>query len=234
MAGIISISPTKHGERSRSTAAGGGLSPSPDPLPANRQLKTPAAARARRHNRRAAIVLERQVRYGLRAGRRLDARRPARSRPVSHPRGDRRARVGEVVLLRDDQGSARSLEGVVARATTRGSRHLHRRRQWPRARRASARGAYASARMPGRRTRTADPSAAHLYYVSQSVLKRGAYACQIGRVPAGDTENAVVDQLRTIFRQPEIVVGTWREMRGHDAVVTEAEVREALRSLDPL
>src|SRR5690606_29903728 len=34
------------------------------------------------------------------------------------------------------------------------------------------------------------------YYVSQSVLKRGADACSVGRVPAAEVETAVIDQLR--------------------------------------
>ena len=43
----------------------------------------------------------------------------------------------------------------------------------------------------------------------------------------------MIDQLRAVFRQPEIVVGTWRAAREQDAV-TEAEVRDALLQLDPL
>jgi len=72
------------------------------------------------------------------------------------------------------------------------------------------------------------------YYVSQSVLKHGAGSCPVGRVPAGDVEAAVIDQLRVVFRQPEIVAGTWKAARGQDGVITEAEVREALLHLDPL
>ena len=48
------------------------------------------------------------------------------------------------------------------------------------------------------------------YYVSQTVLKHGAGACPIGRVPAGEIEAAVIDRLRAVFRQPEIVAGTWK------------------------
>jgi hypothetical protein len=47
-------------------------------------------------------------------------------------------------------------------------------------------------------------------------------------VPAGEIEGAVIDQLRAVFRQPEIVVGTWRAAREEDAGITEAEVRDAL------
>jgi hypothetical protein len=72
------------------------------------------------------------------------------------------------------------------------------------------------------------------YYVSQTVLKHGAGSCPIGRVPAGEIEAAVVDQLRAVFRQPEIVAGTWKAARTQDDGVTEADAREALARLDPL
>ncbi|WP_199257695.1 recombinase family protein [Paracoccus binzhouensis] len=72
------------------------------------------------------------------------------------------------------------------------------------------------------------------YYVSQTVLKHGAGACPIGRVPAGEIEAAVIDQLRAVFRQPEIVAGTWKAARTQDDGITEADARAALLKLDPL
>ncbi|CAM3302610.1 recombinase family protein [Paracoccus nototheniae] len=76
------------------------------------------------------------------------------------------------------------------------------------------------------------------YYVSQTVLKQGAGSCPVGRVPAGDIEAAVIDQLRAVFRQPEIIAGTWKAARDQDpaqhAGVSEADVRMALGQLDPL
>src|SRR5690606_39074783 len=72
------------------------------------------------------------------------------------------------------------------------------------------------------------------YYVSQDVLKRGREACPVGRVPAGEIETAVIDQLRGLLRAPEIVVGTWQAARAEIAGLTEAEAREALERLDPL
>jgi hypothetical protein len=72
------------------------------------------------------------------------------------------------------------------------------------------------------------------YYVSQSVLKHGAGSCPVGRVPAGEIEAAVVDQLRAVFRQPEIVAGTWKAARARDGNIAEADAREALMRLDPL
>ena len=44
----------------------------------------------------------------------------------------------------------------------------------------------------------------------------------------------MIDQLRGIFRQPEIVVGTWRAARAEQDDITEDEAREALTQLDPL
>jgi DNA invertase Pin-like site-specific DNA recombinase len=72
------------------------------------------------------------------------------------------------------------------------------------------------------------------YYVSQTVLKHGAGSCPVSRVPAGEIETAVIDQLRAVFRQPEIVSGTWKAARTLDGDFAEAYVREALMRLDPL
>ena len=72
------------------------------------------------------------------------------------------------------------------------------------------------------------------YYVSQTVLKHGAGSCSVGRVPAGEIEAAVIDQLRDVFRQPEIVAGTWKAARARDGDIAEADARDALMRLDPL
>ncbi|MBD9529487.1 recombinase family protein [Paracoccus sp. PAR01] len=72
------------------------------------------------------------------------------------------------------------------------------------------------------------------YYTSQTVLKHGAGACPVGRVPAGEIEAVVIARLRAVFRQPEIVAGTIRALRDQDAGVTEAEVVAALQRIDPV
>jgi hypothetical protein len=56
----------------------------------------------------------------------------------------------------------------------------------------------------------------------------------IGRVPAADIEAAVIDQLRAVFRQPEIVAGTWKAARTHADSISEADARAALQQFDPL
>jgi hypothetical protein len=72
------------------------------------------------------------------------------------------------------------------------------------------------------------------YYVSQTVLKHGAGSCPIGRVPAGEIESAVIEQLRVVFRQPEIVAGTWKAACEQFSEISEADARSALMQLDPL
>ncbi|MGE3990882.1 recombinase family protein [Pseudorhodoplanes sp.] len=71
------------------------------------------------------------------------------------------------------------------------------------------------------------------YYVSTDVLKRDADSCPVRRVPAAEIESAVVDQLRGLLCMPEIIVGTWRAAKSLGDI-SEFEVRDALRRLDPL
>ncbi len=44
------------------------------------------------------------------------------------------------------------------------------------------------------------------YYVSQAVLKGTASDCPVRRLPAAEIEAAVIDQVRALLRQPEVVV----------------------------
>jgi site-specific DNA recombinase len=73
------------------------------------------------------------------------------------------------------------------------------------------------------------------YYVSQAVLKGGATERPaIARLPAGEIEAAVMAQVRALVRQPEMVVGTWRQARATAPDVTEQEVLLALERIEPL
>ena len=51
---------------------------------------------------------------------------------------------------------------------------------------------------------------------------------------AVEIEAAVVDQVRALLRQPEVVVGTWVAARAETPDLKEGEVQEALARLDPL
>ena len=74
------------------------------------------------------------------------------------------------------------------------------------------------------------------YYVAQRVLKDDAAGDEgiVRRVSAAQIEAAVVDQVRALLRQPEVVVGTWMAARVEAPEVPEREVRDALSRLDPL
>ncbi len=72
------------------------------------------------------------------------------------------------------------------------------------------------------------------YYVTTSVNTIGPETCPVQRVPAGQIEAVVIDQLRAIFRAPEMVVTTFFAARAQEPWITEADVRDALVALDPL
>ncbi|MDB5378112.1 MAG: resolvase [Rubritepida sp.] len=72
------------------------------------------------------------------------------------------------------------------------------------------------------------------YYVSQSVLKGSAAdGPPIARISAAEIEGAVVEQVRGLLRQPEVVLGTWRTARAFEPAMTVDETRLALEQLDP-
>jgi DNA invertase Pin-like site-specific DNA recombinase len=83
-------------------------------------------------------------------------------------------------------------------------------------------------------THTRKGNRLYRYYVSQSVVKLGAQACPVKRVPATEIEAAVVNQLRELLRSPEIVVATWRAARNEIEGLRESDVRQALEKFDPL
>ncbi|MBF0461757.1 MAG: recombinase family protein [Magnetococcales bacterium] len=68
------------------------------------------------------------------------------------------------------------------------------------------------------------------YYTCQSADKNGADACILKTVAAGEIEAVVIQQVRTMLRTPEVIVNTWRADDG----VSERDVAEALRRLDPI
>jgi DNA invertase Pin-like site-specific DNA recombinase len=72
------------------------------------------------------------------------------------------------------------------------------------------------------------------YYVTVSVTKLGPETCPVRRLPAGEIEAAVVDQLRVLLVSPEIIVKTWMAARAEDCEITETEVRDALVNFDLL
>ena len=56
----------------------------------------------------------------------------------------------------------------------------------------------------------------------------------VRRVSAAEIEAAVIDQVRALLRQSEVVVGTWRAARREAPELTEGATHDALHRLDPL
>jgi DNA invertase Pin-like site-specific DNA recombinase len=83
-------------------------------------------------------------------------------------------------------------------------------------------------------THTRKQGRLYRYYVSQSVLKGGADDAPYRRLPAGEIEALVLDQLRALLRQPEVVVGTWRAAQEEEADISEEDTRLALERLDEM
>ena len=72
------------------------------------------------------------------------------------------------------------------------------------------------------------------YYIAAGLLKGDVPPGIVRRVSAAEIEAAVVQQLHSLLRAPEIIIATWRAARLQDGDITEADVREALLHLDPL
>jgi hypothetical protein len=83
-------------------------------------------------------------------------------------------------------------------------------------------------------THTRKQGKLYRYYIAHDLLRTGSSPCPIKRVPAGQIEDAVVSQIRTLVQSPEIVVATWRAARQAHKGVTERQVRDDLQRFDDL
>jgi site-specific DNA recombinase len=79
------------------------------------------------------------------------------------------------------------------------------------------------------------------YYLCGRAAKEGYDQCPVRSVAAGEVEKAVFDQLRTVFRSPELVARALRAVETEagqdtegDPPPTEGEVIAALRQIGPL
>jgi DNA invertase Pin-like site-specific DNA recombinase len=79
------------------------------------------------------------------------------------------------------------------------------------------------------------------YYLCGKAAKQGYDQCPVKSVAAGEVEKAVFEQLRGVFRSPDVVARTLRAVEAEAAwgpetgpAPSEAEVVAALRNIDPL
>jgi DNA invertase Pin-like site-specific DNA recombinase len=86
-------------------------------------------------------------------------------------------------------------------------------------------------------THTRSGGRLYRYYVSQSTLKatEGEDSPDlVRRISAAQIEGVVLQQVRALLTQPEVIVGTWAAARATDPGLTEGETRGALHQLEPL
>ena len=62
--------------------------------------------------------------------------------------------------------------------------------------------------------------------------KLGKEACEVRRVPAGEIEGVVVEQLRGVLRAPEILAEAVREVTLSRPDISEADAIQTLQSID--
>lgn len=78
------------------------------------------------------------------------------------------------------------------------------------------------------------------YYVCTKASKSGYDSCPVKTVAAGDIEQAVIGQIRAIFRTPEMMAQTYitakqlTAMEEPDRVPSQWEVMDALKKFDPI
>ncbi|MBF0453903.1 MAG: recombinase family protein [Magnetococcales bacterium] len=72
------------------------------------------------------------------------------------------------------------------------------------------------------------------YYTCMAAAKTCHDICPVKSVAAGEIEQVVLDQLRTIIQTPEMVAKTWRAANRGDERVSERDIVNALQNLEPV
>jgi site-specific DNA recombinase len=70
------------------------------------------------------------------------------------------------------------------------------------------------------------------YYVNTAAIKIGSDACEVRRLPAGEIESAVLEQIKGILREPEVLSHTVREACSMEDCLDEADAINALRTIE--
>ena len=72
------------------------------------------------------------------------------------------------------------------------------------------------------------------YYIVNDLLRHGTTNCPVRRIPAAQIEGAVIAQIKTMVRSPEIIVATWRSAKQSIEGLTERQVRDELRRFEEI
>ena len=83
-------------------------------------------------------------------------------------------------------------------------------------------------------THTTRRNKKYRYYITHTANKHGHEQCPIRMVRAGDIEGIVFDQIKTIFKNPTMVVSTWSVANNMDDGITENDVRHGLQNIEAI
>lgn len=72
------------------------------------------------------------------------------------------------------------------------------------------------------------------YYVTHTAQKRSHEECPIRMVRAGDIEGIVFDQIKSIFKNPSLIISTWSVAKTMDDGITENDVRDGLQNIETI
>jgi len=72
------------------------------------------------------------------------------------------------------------------------------------------------------------------YYVSQTVIANGAGTCPIGRISAAAIEELVLERIKGLLCQPEILFSACRASKVIGLTLTEDEIADLVRELTPV
>ena len=64
------------------------------------------------------------------------------------------------------------------------------------------------------------------YYINTDAIKLGKESCEVRRVPAGEIEGVVIEQLRGVLRAPEILAAAVREVTLSRPDISEADAEQ--------
>jgi site-specific DNA recombinase len=83
-------------------------------------------------------------------------------------------------------------------------------------------------------TYTIKGNRSYRYYINSAAIKIGPEACEVVRVPAGEVEAVVVDQVRKILQSPEVIAATIREVEKLEPTADVNAAISSLRSIDAI
>ena len=72
------------------------------------------------------------------------------------------------------------------------------------------------------------------YYITNELLRYGSTTSTVRRIPAAQIEAAVISQIKSMVRAPEIIVATWRSAKQSIQGLTERQVRDELHRFEDI